>query len=72
VATLWDLPDPEAERELGMPVAEEAASPMTKEDFAKLMKLLAERNPAIKAAQEERRAAMESALLRRVLGLDHA
>lgn len=75
VALLWGINDPEALRELGLAIEEPpkeskpTSNPMTKEDFTRLMKYLAEHSPVVKKAQEERRAAIEAGILRAVFGL---
>ena len=65
VALLWGINEIEdAPRE-----SEPTSHPMTKEDFTRLMKYLAEHNPVVKKAQEERRAAIEAGILRAMFGL---
>ena len=64
VRVLWDLPDPKPTKE---PAA--APEPDRKIDYVRLMKWFAEKNPAVAAAQEERRRAMEQGILRHMLGL---
>ena len=74
VSRLWGIPDPEAEREMGQAISEQSSAEaetkrMTKEECAQLMEWLAKNNPAVKEAQGRRRAAIEAALLRTMMGL---
>ena len=62
---LFDLPDPEAEQP-------EPPDKDDRIDFVKLMKWLAENNPAIRDMQDERKAAIQMGVLRRLMGLDRA
>ena len=64
VSILWELPDPEAQEEL-----RRVAPEQKKIDYVRLMKWLAEKNPAVREAQERRRQAIQAGILRRLLGL---